>query len=94
MPAFQPLRYMVDADLSVLGIEGQAIKIIDNVAPRSSPFYLILLGGWCNKPQMPPDDDPKISDPTYTVTLPDQSEVSGLTMIADIGEWLDNGFPE
>ena len=27
-PAFQPLRHMVDANLSVLGIKGQAIKVV------------------------------------------------------------------
>ena len=73
---------------------GQAIKIIDSATPRSSPFYLILQGGWCNKPQMPPDDDPRISDPNYTVTLPDHSIVTGQQMLNDIDEWLDNGFPE
>ena len=74
--------------------QGQPIKIINDADPTRSPFFLILQGGWCNKRQMPPDDDPKIKDLAYHVTLPDGTAISGQSMLDDIESWLKNGFPE
>jgi hypothetical protein len=75
---------------------GQPIPIVNRNANqgRQSPFYLILQGGFCGKEQMPPGDTPKLGAADYEATLPGGTKVSGQKIIDDLGEWLDNNFPE
>jgi hypothetical protein len=59
--------------------------------PDQSPLYLILIGPWCNKPQMP-KTGPFITDPGYTVTI-DGAPVTGDQIKAAFLTWIKQEFP-
>jgi hypothetical protein len=73
-----------------------AVKYLDaqhkTVDADNSPLYIILTnaGGFCGRGQMPPGG-PFITDKVYTVTLSDESVVSGAQIAQDIHDWLSSG---
>lgn len=73
-----------------------AVKYLDaanmTVDADGSPLYIILTQviGFCGRQQMP-SGGPFISDPDYSITLPDGTTVPGAQIMSDIHEWLANG---
>ena len=84
--------------------EGNPVPIINKENPVETAFYLILKGRFCDMPRMPfggefafkNQPDGSVSTPTYDVTLPDGTvaQKTGVQILADIEEWLTNGYPE
>jgi hypothetical protein len=77
------------------------IPIMDSSNPLQSNFYVILTNpnGCQGFNQMPgggptPPAGPFITDANYTVTLPDNTTISGAQIAANMQSWLSNGFPE
>jgi hypothetical protein len=74
------------------------VKYIDaqdkTVDADNSPLYVILTNatGFCGKPQMPAGG-PYITDAGYTLTLSDNSVVTGAQVAQDIHDWLSAGAP-
>jgi hypothetical protein len=62
--------------------------------PLQSAFYLLLStkGGNDGYPQMP-KGGPFITDPNFSVTLSDNTTISGAQIMMNIAEWLGNGYP-
>jgi hypothetical protein len=75
---------------------GQPVPIIDPVNKVNSAFYQILRGPWCTNPAMPqmPKTGPFVTDPGYSITLGDGTNVSGTQILQDIQNWLAAGAPE
>jgi len=75
--------------------QGNPIPLIDKQDPGNSAFYLVLTGDkkFCSKPQMP-KTGPFVTDPNYSVTLANGTAVTGAQILADIHDWLTNGFPQ
>src|SRR5271157_5777960 len=55
---------------------GQPVPIIDPVNKANSAFNQILRGSWCNMPEMP-KTGPFVTDPGYSITLDDGTNVTG-----------------
>jgi hypothetical protein len=72
---------------------GQPVPIIDPVNKANSAFNQILRAGWCDMPQMP-KTGPFVTDPGYSITLADGTNVSGAQILKDIQDWLNAGAPE
>jgi hypothetical protein len=72
-------------------VPGGPVKIFNAAQADQSPLYLILLGTWNGRPQMP-KTGPWITDPNYSVTI-DGSPVSGKQIQTDFLAWLKQEFP-
>ena len=78
------------------GLPIYAIKYLDaqhkTVDADNSPLYIILTSaaGFCGKTQMPPAG-PYITDNGYSVTLSDNTVVTGAQIVQDIHDWLSAG---
>jgi hypothetical protein len=70
---------------------GSPVTAFNPANPDQSPLYLILIGPWCNKPQMP-KTGPFITDPGYTVTI-DGAPVTGDQIKAAFLTWIKQEFP-
>jgi hypothetical protein len=69
-----------------------------NVDPAHCPLFQALTNpsGWCTPVglgQMP-KNGPFITDANYSVTLKNNTTISGQDIIANIRWWLTNGLPE
>src|SRR5579883_2755258 len=74
-------------------VPGGPVKIFNAAQYDQSPLYLILIGPWNGRPQMP-KTGPYITDtnPAYSVTV-DGNPVSGSQIKADFLAWLKQEFP-
>jgi len=72
------------------------VPIINSADKVNSAFYLILKGSWCTAPIMPqmPKTGPFVTDPGYSVDLPDGTTISGVQILQDIENWLRGGALE
>ena len=91
------LSYEEFRDGTVSGI-APPIPIIDKADPAKSSFYQILIAkykvGTRTFRQMP-DGGPLITDPSDDpYTLPDNTEITGAQMNANLLEWLQGGLPK
>jgi len=78
-------------DLSIT-VPGGPIKIFNAAQTDQSPLYLILIGPWNGRPQMP-KTGPFITDknPDYSVIV-DGNAVSGDQIKSDILAWIKQEF--
>jgi hypothetical protein len=67
------------------------VQIFNPAQYDQSPLYLILLGPWNGRPQMP-KTGPYITDAGYSVTV-DGNAVTGAQIQADFLAWLKQQFP-
>ncbi|MBO0697629.1 MAG: hypothetical protein J2P46_04485 [Zavarzinella sp.] len=74
-----------------ISVPNGPVKLFNEAQYDQSPLYLILLGPWNGRPQMP-KRGPYITDPGYSVTV-DGNAVSGTQIQADILDWLKLEFP-
>ncbi|MDA9406902.1 hypothetical protein [Bradyrhizobium sp. CCBAU 45384] len=75
---------------------GHAVPIVDPNNKVNSAFYQILKAGWCTSPAMPqmPRTGPFVTDAGYSITLSDNTVVTGAQILQDIEDWLKAGAPE
>ena len=67
------------------------VTIFNAAQYDQSPLYLILIGPWNGRPQMP-KTGPFITDNGYSVTI-DGSAVPGTQIQADLLAWIKQEFP-
>jgi hypothetical protein len=89
-PAGNNLPLTTFKSLSIT-IPGGPVKIFNDAQYDQSPLYLILLGPWNGRPQMP-KTGPFITDPGYSVPV-DGNAVSGTQIKDDFLAWLKQEFP-
>jgi hypothetical protein len=91
-----PLPYAAFVGLEVPGgvtCNNAPVRVINIAHPTDSPLLRILLGDWCNNPQMP-FGVRKITDDHFEVELDSGERVTGQNIQRDILEWLNLGYPE
>jgi hypothetical protein len=83
----------------VTGSSGNLIPIIGTDSKQTDPlqseFYILLStrGGSGGFPQMP-KGGPFITDADFSVTLSDNTTVTGAQIMTNLEEWLGHGYPE
>ncbi len=76
-----------------IAVPNGPVKIFDAGQPDQSPLYLILLGPWNGRPQMP-KTGPFITDtnPDYSVDI-GGTTVTGSQIKRDLLAWIRQEFP-
>ena len=94
-PNQPPLAYKDFITGTVFGINVPIIGTDANQTdPLKSAFYVILSGADPKfGPQMP-EGGPYTEDAGYSVTLSNGSTITGAQIMANIKEWLGNGYPD
>jgi hypothetical protein len=70
------------------------VPIINQQSPLNSAFYLVLSGGGSQfGPQMP-QGGPYLTDSGFMLTLSNGDTLPGNQVLANIAQWLGNGYPQ
>lgn len=86
-----PLATFKSLTIPGVNCNGAPVPAFNPTQPDQSPLYLILIGPWCNKVQMP-KLGPHITDAGYSVVV-DGTSVAGDQIKADLLAWLNQEFP-
>jgi hypothetical protein len=70
------------------------VPIINKADPLNTAFYLVLAGGDSKYGPQMPQGGPYLTDGVTTWPLSNGTAPTGATILANIEEWLSNGYPE
>jgi hypothetical protein len=89
----QPYASFISGFIPTKHCGANPVPIVAQEDRTESAFFKILLGTWCNMPQMP-KAGPFITDDGYSITLDDGTSISGAQISTDIHDWLAAGALE